>query len=45
MSEGRAVLFIDEIAVILPPELFLDMAAIGKVADLLQVHLGVDDIS
>ena len=45
MSEARAVFFIDEIAVILPPELFLDMAAIGKVAELLQVRLGVDDIS
>ena len=33
---ARAVSFIDDIPVILPPELSLDMAAIGKVTEWLQ---------
>ena len=42
---ARAVSFIDDITVILPPELSFDMAAIGKVTELLQERLGVEDIS
>ena len=42
---ARAVLFIDDITVILPPELSLDMAAIGKVTEWLQDCLGVEGIS
>ena len=42
---ARAVSFIDDITVILPPELSLDMAAIGKVVEWLQKHLGVEGIS
>ena len=30
---ARAVSFIDDITVILPPKLYLDMAAIGKVTE------------
>ena len=42
---ARAVSFIDDITVILAPELSLDMAAIGKVTEKLQEHLGVEGIS
>ena len=42
---GRAVAFIDDNTVILPPELSLDMAAIGKVTEWLQERLGVEGIS
>ena len=42
---ARAVSFIDDITVILPPECSLDMAAIGKVTEWLQERLGVEDIS
>ena len=42
---ARAVSFIDDITVILPPELSLDMAAIGKVTEWLQERLGVESIS
>ena len=42
---ARAVSFIDDITVILPPELSLDMAAIGKVTEWLQECLGVEGIS
>ena len=42
MPGARAVLFIGNITVILPPELSLDMAAIGKVTEWLQEHLGVE---
>ena len=42
---ARAVSFIDDITVILPPELSLDMAAIGKVTEWLQEPLGVEGIS
>ena len=42
---ARAVSFIDDITVILPPELSLDMAAIGKVTEWLQERLGVKGIS
>ena len=45
MPGARAVPFIDDITVILPPELFLDMAAIGKVTEWLQERLGVEGIS
>ena len=45
MPGARAVSFIDDIAVILPTELFLDVAAIGKVTEWLQEHLGVEGIS
>ena len=41
---ARAVSFIDDITVILPPELSLDMAAIGKVTEWLQERLGVEGI-
>ena len=39
------VSFIDDITVILPPKLSLDMAAIGKVTESLQERLGVEGIS
>ena len=42
---ARAVSFIDDIVVILPPGFFLDMAAIGKVTEWQQEGLGVEDIS
>ena len=42
---ARAVSFIDDITVTLPPELSLDMAAIGKVTEWLQERLGVEGIS
>ena len=42
---ARAVSFIDDITVILPPEFSLDMAAIGKVTEWLQERLGVEGIS
>ena len=42
---ARAVSFIDDIAVILPPEVSLDMAAIGKVTEWLQERLRVEGIS
>ena len=42
---ARAVSFIDHITVILPPELTLDMAAIGKVTEWLQELLGVEGVS
>ena len=45
MPGARAVSFIDDIAVILLPELALDMAAIGKVTEWLQERLGLDGIS
>ena len=45
MPGARAVSFIDDITVILPSELFLDMAAIGKVMEWLQERLGVEGIS
>ena len=45
MLGARAVSFIDDITVILPPELSLDMAAIGKVTEWLQERLGVEGIS
>ena len=45
VPRARAVSFIDDITVILPPELSLDMAAIGKVAEWLQERLGVEGIS
>ena len=42
---ARAVSFIDDITVTLPPELSLDMAATGKVTEWLQERLGVEGIS
>ena len=42
---ARVISFIDDITVILPPELSLDMAAIGKVTEWLQERLGVEGIS
>ena len=42
---ARAVLFIDDITVILLPELSLDMVEIGKVTEWLQECLGVEGIS
>ena len=42
---ARAVSFIDDITAILPPELSLDMAAIGKVTEWLQERLRVEGIS
>ena len=42
---ARAVSFIDDITIILPPELSLDMAAIGKVTKWLRERLGVERIS
>ena len=44
MPGARAVSFMDDIMVILPPELSLDMAAIGKVTEWLQERLGVEGI-
>ena len=41
----RAVSFIDDITIFLPPELSLDMAAIGKVTEWLQERLRVEGIS
>ena len=41
---ARAVSFIDDITVTLPPELFLDMSAIGKVTEWLQERLGAEGI-
>ena len=41
---ARAVSFIDDITVILPPELSLDMAAIGKFKEWLQERLGIEGI-
>ena len=45
MPEARSVSFVDDIAVILPPELSLNMAAIGKVTKWLQERLRVEGIS
>ena len=45
MPGARAVSFIDDITVILPPEPSLNMAAIGKVTEWLQERLGVEGIS
>ena len=45
MPGARAVSFIDDITVILPPELSLDMATIRKVTEWLQERLGIDGIS
>ena len=45
MPGARAVSFIDDITVILPPELSLNMAAIEKVTEWLQERLGVEGIS
>ena len=45
MPGARKVSFIDDITVLLPPELSLDMVAIGKVVELLQKRLGVEGIS
>ena len=45
MPGARAVSFIDDITVILPPEFSLDIAAIGKVTEWLQERLGVEGIS
>ena len=45
MPGTKGVSFINEITAILPPELSLDMAAIGKVTEWLQEHLGVEGIS
>ena len=42
---ARAISFIDDITVILPPELSLDMTSIGKVTEWLQERLGVEGIS
>ena len=39
------VSLIDDITVILPPELSLDMTAIGKVTEWLQQRLGIEGIS
>ena len=45
MPGAKAVSFIDDITVILPPELSLDTAAIGKVTEWLQQRLRVEGIS
>ena len=45
MPGARAVSFIDDITVILPPELSLDMAAIRKFTEWLQERLGIEGIS
>ena len=45
MPGARAISFIDDITVILPPELSLDMAAIGKATERLQECLGIESIS
>ena len=42
---ARAASFIDDITDSLPPELFLDMAAIEKVTEWLLEHLGAEGIS
>ena len=42
---ARVVSFIGDITVIIPPELSLDMAAIGKITEWLQERLGVEGIS
>ena len=42
---ARALSFVDDITVILPPELSLDMAAIGKVTEWLEERLGTEGIS
>ena len=42
---ATAVSFLDDITVILPPELSLDMVAIGHVTEWLQEHLGLESIS
>ena len=42
---ARAVSFIDDITIVLPPELSLDMAATGKVTEWLQERLEVEGIS
>ena len=44
MPGARSVSFIDDIAVILPLELSLDMTAIGKVTEWLQRQLGVEGV-
>ena len=41
VPEARAVSFIDDIEAILPPELSLDMAAIGNVTESLHERLGI----
>ena len=45
VPKARAVSLIDDITVILPPELSLDMAAIGKVTEWLQERPGMEGIS
>ena len=45
MPRARPVSFIHDITVILPPELSLDMVAIGKVTEWLQERLRVEGIS
>ena len=45
VPRAGVVSFIDDITVILPPELSLDMAAMGKVTEWLQEHLGIEGIS
>ena len=45
MPAARAVSFIDDVTVILPPGFSLDMAAIEKVTDWLPERLGVEGIS
>ena len=45
VSGARAVSFIDDMTVILPPELSLDMETIGKVTEWLQGRLEVEGIS
>ena len=45
MPGARAVSFVDDITVILPLELFLDMAEIGKVTKWPQELLGVEGIT
>ena len=45
MPEPRAVPFINDISVILPPELSLNMATIAIVTEWLQGRLGVECIS
>ena len=42
---AKAVSFIDDITIILPPELSLDKAAVVKVPEWLQGRRGVEDIS
>ena len=45
MPGAGAVSFIDDITVILPPELSLDMAAVEKVTEWLQERLRVEGIT